>query len=168
MVKRNLVIIGAGHSGTRYITQLLSDNGWNPGYVDEHWEHPNIVLLNKAALDGRFDTGDAQATLEFLDKPYIIKDPRFVDTLNLWADLFKSNMLVLIERSEIAILMSHYKRSEWVSIEDVRHGLLKARLQFEMFRGLKTKVDYSSLLRNDTRSMIIEHIKRLAVIKALP
>ena len=119
----NIVVLGVGHSGTRFVVETFSVLGWNTGKVDLHYELPAIIRLNDS---NPFDCKAARELITGLPEPWIIKDPRFVASahgprLYHWLGVMDElPLLVHLSREAKPILESHIRRKEKVSKSRVR------------------------------------------------
>ena len=147
IIDKNIVVLGVGHSGTRHLTSILMSFGLNADVVDEHAENPKIVALNAQAIQtGALDIDCASALLASLGRPFVVKDPRFVKTLNMWKPLFKDCMLILLEKNSDEILKSHVRRNEDVSLETIEYLQQLARKQYNNFRGDKISITHEQIM----------------------
>lgn len=146
----NIMVLGVGHSGTRFLVQLCSHLGWNVGKTDEHWELPEVVRINSNRL--AFDTIAAKELINSLDPPWIIKDPRFIYTLPHWLDILNSQpILIHIERNADEILRSHKRR---------RHkNITKTQILGEQKRALALYNSYDGPKWSVTFEQIISAIE---------
>lgn len=84
----NIVILGVGHSGTTVLARMLGALGWSLAETDEDYaEPPKVRELNtEAKRSGQLDTSAYRALPRAT--PWVVKDPRFVWTLDLWRPHF--------------------------------------------------------------------------------
>ena len=160
--KRNIIVLGAGHSGTRYLVSILQSAGWNAPDVDEHGEHPNIVTLNNYAIDNDLDIRSAKDNLASFPQPYVLKDPRFNYTLDKWQSLTQDHLVVLIQRRREDIYHSHRRRNETINYDDIIVSQTCALMQYQMHQGPKCIMNYESICHNASRDMAIKMIKALS------
>lgn len=111
----NVILFGVGHSGTTITTRQLIALGLNPADADEEFAESvavrdvNIELLATGTLPKR-----AAEVLADLPQPWVIKDPRFVNTLEDWLPLLKpyDPLLVYLTRDRDAMARSYERRKE--------------------------------------------------------
>ena len=105
----NLVILTTGAAGSSVFTAMLGQLGWNLGRHESEWiekpastsyqpcEHQSIRGINIEVQAGqRFPAKMAASVLESLPQPWVIKDPRFHDTLHKWTSFLQPYDPVLI------------------------------------------------------------------------
>ncbi|MDZ4782565.1 MAG: hypothetical protein SGJ19_20150 [Planctomycetia bacterium] len=87
----NLLLLGVGHSGTSVTAKLLGTLGWNLGEVDGFSENVVIRRRNAELLSGkRPDLQNLAQSFADLRSPWLVKDPRFVLTLDQWLPVFQA------------------------------------------------------------------------------
>lgn len=163
---RNVVLLGVGHSGTSVVTSMISALGWNwgrpgtnfsqrtaspdPRTDTEFAEHAPIRAINDRLLRGEsVHRGEAQQLLADLGGPWILKDPRFVHTLNFWLPLLApyAPVLIWLNRDIDAVKTSHVRRtgqaqSRGKSIDELQS---MARAHFDAWPWPKLILKYEQL-----------------------
>ncbi|HEX4132036.1 MAG TPA: hypothetical protein VHZ24_18530 [Pirellulales bacterium] len=87
----NLLLFGVGHSGTTIVAKMLSKLGWQLGDADGFGENVAVRRMNARTLNGKpLVPNEAQRLLAQLNQPWLIKDPRFVLTVNHWLPVFNA------------------------------------------------------------------------------
>lgn len=136
---RGLYVLGMHRSGTSCLTGLLETAGLFAGTVRGLFEDKSIRLLNKdlLALAGgtwreppeRIEIGPAEAervreTLQpfCAHAEWILKDPRFLFTLDAWTAHTPKHRLVGTFRHPLSVAHSLEKRDRMLREEDRRKG----------------------------------------------
>ena len=133
----DLVVCGLGHSGTSLLTQMLIALGWkrndahNLFFESKRFRQLNVALIRESRRKRRqieSDTpSDMLAFLGTLERPFILKDPRFTLVFEAWITVFRnaglSPALVLIERDPAAVEKSYRDRGELVDDAPRPQGL---------------------------------------------
>lgn len=144
MDRPNILIIGAGHSGTRILLNTVATLGWNTGTLDEHGEDPFVWKLNDQS---GFDRVALQNYIDNLPKPWVIKDTRLCHRLPEWLTLNLGKIFLLhITRDVDAILRSHARRNENVDREHVITIQQQALTQFNNFSGPKLSIAFEQMI----------------------
>lgn len=89
--KPNIVFLTVGCSNSTVITRMLEAMGWNLGRVRPVFaEHQGIHNINRIAAwkKGLFNVQQAKAIIDGLPQPWVVKDPKFCETLKHWQPLF--------------------------------------------------------------------------------
>lgn len=118
----DVVVFGVGHSGTSLLAKMMHTLGWNPNDADSSFaESVRMREINRQLLAGAPLPAQMAASLEFvrsLSRPFAVKDPRLVETLSHWNDVFAalqlSPMLIMVERDYEAVAQSYTDRNELV------------------------------------------------------
>lgn len=120
----NLLIFGVAHSGTTIVTRMLGHLGWqtceSQSDMDwRYWEHVKIRQLNISAWKtGKLDQLVAMEQLSRIPMPWIIKDPRFVDTLWLWASVLRQyDPLIVWLTRDVASVKASYRKRQGISVD---------------------------------------------------
>ena len=134
---RNLVILGMHRSGTSMVAGLLGACGWYVGEDDElipaaednprgFWERRDVVAVNDQLLSDSdaswfqpqvlHDAAPADAIQEILGRldahaPWLIKDPRFLLTWDLWKEPLADTLKLYVYRSPLAVATSLARRN---------------------------------------------------------
>lgn len=106
----NIVIITIGRSGSTVLSKMIEQLGWNlpnaqndPRDKDGYAEHQDIRRLNDWHLRRKlpFEAATAKAIIESMPEPWVVKDPRFVQTWENWRPLLDNgrNCLLYLSRS---------------------------------------------------------------------
>lgn len=114
-MKPNVIVLGVGHSGTTILTRMLIALGWNGNDADEAYaESVSIREMNEHAWRYGLLPSRAAEQVERLRTPWVLKDPRFCETLHLWTPLLieKKPALIWITRNPDATEASYRKRGE--------------------------------------------------------
>jgi hypothetical protein len=118
----DVVVFGVGHSGTSLLTKMIHALGWSPNDADATFaESVRMREINRHLLAGAPLPAQMAASLEFvrsLSRPFAVKDPRLVETLWHWTEVFATlqlaPMLIMVERNYEAIAQSYTDRNEFV------------------------------------------------------
>ena len=146
----SVVVMGVGHSGTTIVAQMLQALGWYAGPAeDDPWcEHPGIREVNEAGWATReLDLDSGWDHLEELATPWVIKDPRFVHTLDVWRPLLGKYKptLVWVVRDLTDVAESYARRGEKYrgsNLEDLAQMALE---QFESWPWGKVRIEYENI-----------------------
>ena len=143
-MRPNILVVGAGHSGTRVIPLMLAKLGWHTGILDEFGEDPRLWQLNDKP---HFDKKAVQKYIDRLAEPWVIKDTRLCGKLaEGWPTLNLGNLFVLhISRDTNAIMRSHARRNEVISQIDVVQKQQKIQQFFNQFNGPKLSITFEQL-----------------------
>lgn len=110
----NIVVLGIGGSSTSLVTRALCKMGWHTGAVyEQYYENLEIKKLNLEMAEGKVlrDNDRKFEILANLKQPWVIKDPRFHETLRDWLPaLHPYKPLLLYLTRDMAQL-----RSSWLS-----------------------------------------------------
>ena len=147
-----IVVLGVGHSGTTVLTRMLTSLGWNAGDADAQFsESKSIRSLNMLVeAKGVLPRPLARQAVQNLPRPWAVKDPRFVQTLNHWLPVFqemeRKPTLVRISRSPERMLESYRRRGAPGDVPfRIRQGLELCRKQYETWPWPKVTVEYERL-----------------------
>tara|TARA_B100000029_G_scaffold4214_2_gene4925 strand:- start:269 stop:1876 length:1608 start_codon:yes stop_codon:yes gene_type:complete len=145
-----VVVMGVGHSGTSIVARILMALGFYGGPADEEFvEHPGIRELNETAWQTReVDLAAGWDYLEELARPWVVKDPRFVHTLDLWMPLwglYKPTLVWVVRRAE-DVAASYKRRGENYRGGQTLESLhAMAREQFDEWPWGKIRIDYENI-----------------------
>jgi hypothetical protein len=115
--KPNIILLGVGHSGTTIVTRMLFELGWNRNDADQGYAECNECRKINAdchQLD-YFDYERARIAIGNLQSPWLIKDPRYILTLDKWHESFLNYKLDLplviwLTRNIVRVEQSYLKR----------------------------------------------------------
>jgi len=147
---RPVVVMGIGHSGTTIVSRMLSALGFYAGPADEEYaEHPGVRDLNEEAIQsGTLDLSRALDHLEDMAAPWVVKDPRFVHTLNEWTPILSrwQPTLLWIVRKDEDVERSYQRREENYRDGQTLDGLYDlAADQFDAWPWGKVRLDFENL-----------------------
>ena len=114
-MKPNVIVMGVGHSGTTILTRMLIALGWQANDADEEFaESVSVRKLNEFAWRHGSLPGPAGEQISTMRTPWVLKDPRFCETLSLWTPLLfeKKPTLIWITRDPNELEMSYKRRGE--------------------------------------------------------
>jgi hypothetical protein len=147
----NLLVFGVGHSGTTVVTRMLIRLGWNAGPADEEYaEHVSIRELNEIAWrTGRLDRERARELVRQLPAPWVIKDPRFVNTIEQWLHVFEEfrPCLLWLVRDLDEVRRSYRRRGEGPRVrgKTVEETFRMAEQAYRRWPWTKLRVDYEQV-----------------------
>lgn len=87
----NVVFLTVGCSNSSVVTRMLEAMGWNLGDVRPVFAENNAVhqVNRRCAWKGwPFNADAARQALAGLPQPWVVKDPKFCETLKHWLPLF--------------------------------------------------------------------------------
>lgn len=147
---RPVVVMGVGHSGTSVLAKMLSRLGFYAGEADQEFgEHPGIRELNETAWQTRdLDGVSGWEHLERLARPWVVKDPRFVHTLDLWHTVMSryEPVLVWVVRRAADVAASYARRGEGYRGGQTLESLHEmAARQFDAWPWAKIRVDFEKI-----------------------
>lgn len=146
----NLLVFGVGHSGTTIVTRILAKiPGYSLGDADaEYAESVSIREANQEWLAQRHDRqlpGCAAKRLAKLPSPWVLKDPRFVHTLEAWLPLLAPHdpLLLFLTREVGKLLESYERRGERPTRDglDLSQITALAERQYERWPWRKLRID---------------------------
>ena len=164
----NVFVLGVGHSGTSIISHMLFELGYRRNSCDSlYCEDVAFRGFHERLLapDSSLDQGcghpeaallrECESFLHSLEKPFVLKDPRFVLFAHLWGDLALSvdpnTVLLRITRNLEDVAESYLARGEVVRGEPGAYGRTLAELvrvsdeQFERWPGPKLSFSYEGV-----------------------
>ena len=144
----DVIILGVGHSGTSILAKGMEQLGWHcTGTVEDSEDIP-FRNANRALIDGN-DPGDTAKIIDELPVPWVLKDPRLVETLSYWIRIFRSRrrkpILLWLQRDYKAIKQSYQSRNASDSKVDAR--LAQAKEAFEVWPWHKVTLKHEDILR---------------------
>lgn len=86
MNKPNVIILTIGSSNSTVVARMMAAAGWNVGDVDpDYAENREVHQINARTVGGSgFDKRRAGELLASLPRPWVLKDPKFSQTLRHW------------------------------------------------------------------------------------
>jgi len=159
-VKPNIILLGINHCGSSVAAEMLKRLGWNipdtgKGFIKRNeikWAHE---ANTKFRAGGIIKIDLLKKRIAKLEKPWIIKDPKFVITLDYWHELFnKLPLLIFVERETERLKLSFKKRNQFAK-EKVpgEYGYTVKKLnrmaheRYENWEGAKTRIKYDDIRR---------------------
>jgi len=136
-----VVLLTAGNTGSTQCAGLLSLFGWHLPDNDDRFNEPTTV---RAANDAISDA-DCAAILDSLPKPWLIKDPRFCNTLERWMPAltkFKPTLLWL-QRDYARTCDSWKRRNQRTEVLDSR--LTNAQRHYDYWPWAKAIVKFEDV-----------------------
>jgi hypothetical protein len=141
-----IVLLTVGHTGSTVVAGLFGALGWHLPDNDPEYNEPRAIReANRAFLRG--EKVDCQRIITDLPRPWLIKDPRFSQTLERWLPAFAEfkPMLVWLERNEAAVRASWQRRGEPLDLLGKRQKA--AETAFEYWPWAKRKIDFEAVGR---------------------
>lgn len=154
-IKNNIIILGVGHSGTTVLSRMLVGAGYNKNDLDAEFAESvsvrnfNDKIISKVAYNAQ----EQKTIIDRLQGPWVVKDPRFVFTLDKWGHVFEKNppLLLYIQRDFEEVFDSHLRRNELPDSNAGRSRLAfkekMARYQYSKWPWTKLKIKYEDLGR---------------------
>ncbi|MBN8625474.1 MAG: glycosyltransferase [Planctomycetes bacterium] len=151
--KPNIVVLGVGHSGTSILSKMLFAAGWEAGDADDEFgESVGIRSINQEFLKvGQFPAGQATVAM-FRKEPWVVKDPRFVLTLERWRHVFaqlpQPPLLIWLRRDSKAVAASYVRRGRLTqerAEELVGRRYIRAEEQYAAWPWRKVALDYEKI-----------------------
>lgn len=114
MEKPNIVILTLGRCGSTIVARMLTALGWRlPPDADEYAEPVLMREMNDRIIRGQEpDHDEYYAAARALPAPWVAKDPRFVLTLERWADFMPGALLLYLTRDLDRVEQS-LRRAGW-------------------------------------------------------
>ena len=109
----NILLLTTGCANSTIIVKMLGKLGWNLNDADEEYaESVEARRINIAFLkSGRFDSTAASTWLASLRSPWVVKDPRFSDTIHKWRPLMTAfRPMMLYVTKDLAYVGASMKR----------------------------------------------------------
>lgn len=91
-MKPNIIFLTVGCSNSSVVTRMIEAMGWHLGNIrPEFAEHKELHRINYLASWKRrpFNLSAAKSLLATLPQPWVLKDPKFCETLKHWMPLFE-------------------------------------------------------------------------------
>ncbi|NOX55579.1 MAG: glycosyltransferase [Planctomycetes bacterium] len=113
----NVVVCGIGHSGTSIVTRMIAELGWHLGPADHFAELPAVRAINDRLIRSPrhpVPQERMRELLQSLPEPWVIKDPRFVHTIDRWIGVMQPYRpcLLWITRDLDEVAASYRRRGE--------------------------------------------------------
>lgn len=146
-----IVVLGVGHSGTSIVTKVLHTLGWGRGDSDtEYSESVSVREINDQIIHGSpIEIRALQEAVFRLPKPWALKDPRFVQTLDYWTpvlDQYKP-ALIWLTRDPDNVKFSYEKRGERFRGENYENEYRDCQQHFMKWPWAKIRLDFEAVLR---------------------
>jgi len=109
----NILLLTTGSANSTITTKMLGELGWHLNDADDEFaESVEARRINMATIkSGMFDRQSAMALLNSLRSPWVLKDPRFSQTLRQWMPLFGPyRPLLLYITKDIGYVKNSIKR----------------------------------------------------------
>ena len=120
----NLIVFGVGHSGTTVVARKFMAMGWHSLDSDKAYAESRRVRAFSRSAIFKSEPPDISGMTEWLraqPSPWIIKDPRFLETLGVWLKVFQGldtlPLLYHVTRPMQALAQSYRRRNELVNGE---------------------------------------------------
>jgi len=147
--KPPVLILGVGHSGTTILSKMLMQLGWSGGDADEEFgESVSIRKLNQVIeATGKLPKAKALELIHSMPKPWVLKDPRFVQTLHHWLPLFQTletkPLLLRIRRNRADMLNSYSRRRSPGDFQyRIDRQLVECQEQYDRWPWIRLSIDY--------------------------
>lgn len=150
-MKPNIIIIGVGHSGTSILSKMIGRMGWKLNDADEEFgESISVRNINDLLCQNKtIDRKEFINCISKLKQPWVIKDPRFCETLHHWTESMKEYepLLVWITRDIEATERSYTRRGEGRVLRGVtrKDNLKNVANQFQKWPWPKLKISLEDL-----------------------
>jgi hypothetical protein len=150
-MKPNIIIIGVGHSGTSILSKMIGRMGWNLNDADEKFgESVSVRNINDFLWQNKsLDSKDFIKCLSNFKQPWVIKDPRFCETLHHWTEHMQEYkpLLIWITRDRGSIEKSYTRRGEGEILRGVtrEQNLKNVAKQFQQWPWSKIKISLEDL-----------------------
>lgn len=106
----NIVVLGVARSNTSVTAAAIHTCGWHVGMVQRgKCENLRVIGVNERLINsGEWSHQEAAAVLDDLRQPWLVKDPRFAETLDRWYPAFAKYqpLLVYLKRRHDAVEQS--------------------------------------------------------------
>lgn len=150
-MKPNIIIIGVGHSGTSILSKMIGRMGWKLNDADEEFGE-SVSVRNINDLLCQNELINYEVFINCLSKfrqPWIIKDPRFCETLHHWTEHMQEYkpLLIWITRDREATEKSYTRRGEGRILRGVtrEQNLKNVAKQFQQWPWSKIKISLEDL-----------------------
>ena len=164
--RQDAIVLGVGHSGTTILTRMMGKLGWHLNDADKDFaESVAVRAVNAKCVPdpfgktkrtkGDFDEQAAMEAVIWMQCPFVIKDPRFVFTLNCWAKIWGGHppLLVYVVKNLERVKASYRKRNEMYAPDGsegmyghtVEELAALAERQFELWPGPKVRISYEQI-----------------------
>src|SRR6185369_5332733 len=123
------------------LAELLSRFGWLIPACDAEYKEPKSIRNANRALMRRRPV-DCERVVDGLPRPWVLKDPRFCETLEIWLSAFAKvkPLLLWLERDEAAVTRSWTRRNEDTHLLISR--LSAASKHFEYWPWAKMRIQF--------------------------
>ena len=134
----NIILLTVGHTGSSVVSSMLGKLGWNLCDADE--EYSESVSIRNANVNNL----QSRELIKSLEEPWVIKDPRFCEKLDLWKPhLEEDTVLLWITKDYNRVAESYIKRNEEIKLLNSRIEL--AEEHYRCWTGPKLKIDYDQI-----------------------
>jgi GT2 family glycosyltransferase len=156
---KSVIVLGVGHSGTTITTKMLSALGFSTHNSDDEFAENIFVrdLNDECWKTGSLNVPAARRELAFMEQfgsPWVIKDPRFIHTLDRWHGVLAPYrpFLLFVTRDLDDVAESYRRRCEspktgpvitrGVTLEE---GLKEAEDQYDRWPWAKVRITLDQL-----------------------
>jgi hypothetical protein len=143
----NIVLLTVGHTGSSLVAGLLSALGWTIPTCDPEYNEPRLIRdTNEALCGGIFEAESLPEILRSFPRPWLLKDPRFCETLEAWLPAFAETkpLLLWLERDRPAVEASWLRRpNEPLEVLDQR--LAAAERHFAYWPWAKQRIGFEDI-----------------------
>jgi len=145
--KPNLLITGTGRCGTGLVVQMAEKLGWNFTGEKQYFEDARFIRANQEIINNAAHSVELDEIVESLPEPWVIKDPRFIKTIETWIEIFRRQrtkpLLVVMYRNQDDVAES-FARAGWEANIDMLTSL--SITAFRQWPWEKWLVKYEDLL----------------------
>jgi len=148
-----IVLLTVGHTGSTVVAGLFDALGWHLPDNDPEYNEPRAIReANVAILRG--ENVDCHRIIADLPRPWLIKDPRFSQTLEQWLPALAEvkPLLVWLERDEANVRASWESRGEPLELLAKRQKAAEAAFEFWPWAKQKTEFETVGSWASDWRS----------------
>jgi hypothetical protein len=143
-----IIMLSVGNSGSTVVAGLISILGWHLPDNDSKFNEPRWVreLNDHVRHGGEIDLESLKAKLAVLPRPWLLKDPRFCETLGSFLPALADYrpMLLFLERKRAALEASWLRRP-LDTTEMLERRLANAESQFQNWPWAKTRVGFEDI-----------------------
>lgn len=141
----NIVLLTVGHTGSTVVAGLFAVMGWKLPDNDPEYNEPRKIRTSNANYLRTGSPIDAAQLLRDLPSPWLLKDPRFCETLECWLPAFSKSkpLLIWLDRDESLVRASYESRDEPIGMLERR--LILAKQAFEYWPWAKQRIRYEDL-----------------------